>query len=65
VGAARFKSQAAQIRIVSLRIVCWFTCQSLFLATGELRLQGLCDSFGDLALDTEDVDELAVVRIGP
>ena len=32
--AACFKSQAAQIGIVSLWIICWFNCQRLFLATG-------------------------------
>src|SRR4029077_4051486 len=63
--AACFKSQAAQIRIVSLRIVCWINCQRLLLATGELRPQRLCDSFGDLALNPKDVSQLAIVGIGP
>ena len=35
------------------------------LAAGKLGLQRLGDCFGDFALDPEDVDELAVVGIGP
>ena len=35
------------------------------LAAGKLGLQGVGDSFGDLALDTEDVGELAIKGIGP
>src|SRR5206468_8641563 len=53
--AACFKSQAAQIRVVSLRVVCWFNCQRLLLATGQLRLQRLRDSLSDLALDGKGV----------
>src|SRR5262245_7768006 len=32
--ATRFKSHPTQIRIVSLRVVCRFSCQPLLLATG-------------------------------
>ena len=64
-AAACFKSQAAQIGIVSLRIVCWFNCQRLLLATGQLRLQRLRDSFGDLALDAKDVSQLPIIGLGP
>src|SRR4030095_10463302 len=63
--AACFKSQAAQIRIVSLRIVCWFNGQGLLLATAYLRLQRLCYSSGDLALNPEDVSQLAIIGLGP
>src|SRR6476646_10073966 len=34
VRAARFKRHAAQIRIVSLRIVCGLNCEGLLFATG-------------------------------
>jgi hypothetical protein len=56
---------ATQISIVSLQVVCWLNCQRLFLATGKFRLQRLCDSFGDLALNTEDVSQISVVGVCP
>ena len=62
---AKTVSQSAQIGAVSLRIVCWFSCQRLLLTTGKLRLQRLSDSFGDLALDPEDVIQLPVVSVCP
>jgi hypothetical protein len=37
----------------------------LLLATGELRLQGLRDSFSDLTLDAKDVSQLPVVGVCP
>src|SRR4029453_11080229 len=64
-GAACFKSQAAQIRIVSLKIVCRFNCQRLLLATGELCLQRLRYSFGDLTLNLKDVSQLPIVGFCP
>src|SRR5262249_54250565 len=64
-GATCFKSQPAQIRIVSLRIVCRFSCQSLLLATAELRLQRLRDSLGDLALNRKDVSQLPIIGLSP
>src|SRR5439155_23829868 len=60
-----FKSQAAQIRIVGLGIVCRSDCQSLLLATSELRLQRLRYSLGDLALNPKDVSQLPVVGVSP
>src|SRR4029077_5110486 len=62
---ARLKSHAAKIGIISLRIVCWFNCQSLRLATGQLRLQRFRDSFGDLALNSEDVSQLSIKGLRP
>ena len=59
------KSQAAQICIVSLWIVRRFNCQGLLLVTGELRLQRLCDPFGDLALDAKNVSQLPIIGFGP
>ena len=35
------------------------------LATSKLGSQRIGDCFGDFALNTEDVDELAVIGIGP
>src|SRR4030095_1579545 len=63
--AACSKSHAAQIGIVSFWIVCWFNRQGLLLATGELGLQRLRDSFGDLALDAKDVSQLPVIGVCP
>src|SRR5262249_423970 len=63
--SARFKSQAPEIRVVSLCIVCRLNRQGSLLAAGKLGLQRIGDCFGDLAFDTEDVDEFAVVGIGP
>src|SRR5258707_3815700 len=52
---APLERYAAQIRVVSLRIACRFSCQRLLLAAGELGLQRFRDYFGDLALDGKDV----------
>ena len=62
---ACLKSHATQIRIVSLGIGCCFDCQRLLLATGELGLQRFRDSYGDLALNAEDVSQLPVVGVCP
>jgi hypothetical protein len=59
---ASLERHATQIRFISLRVVCWSSCQSLLLATGKLRLQRLRDSFGDLALDVKDVTQLPIIR---
>ena len=37
----------------------------MLLATGQLRLQRLRDSFGDLALDAKDVSQLPIIGLGP
>src|SRR5205814_609547 len=52
---ACLERQAAQICIVSLRIICRFSCQRLLLVASELRLQCFRDAFGDLAFDAKDV----------
>ena len=64
-AAACVKSQAAQICIVSLQIVCRFNCQGQLLAAGQPRLQRLGYSFRDLALDPEDIRQLPVVALCP
>ena len=37
----------------------------MLLATGELRLQRLRYSFGDLALDAKDVSQLPIIGVCP
>src|SRR4029450_11014654 len=64
-AATGFKSQAAQISIVSLRVVCRFNCQGLLLAAGEFRLQLLRNRFSDLTFYAQDVSEFAIVGVGP
>src|SRR4030095_14996232 len=64
-AATGFKSQAAQIRIVSLRVVCRFNCQGLLLAAGEFRLQLLRNRFSELTFYAQDVSEFAIVGVGP
>src|SRR4029434_9596300 len=64
-AATCFKSQAAQICIVSLRIVRRFNCQGLLLAAGEFRLQLLRNRFSDLTFYAQDVSEFAIVGVGP
>src|SRR5262249_6750819 len=63
--SARFKSQPTEIRVVSLWIVCRLNRQGSLLAASQLGLQRVSDRFGDLALDAEDVDELAIKGVGP
>src|SRR5262249_55278255 len=60
-----FNSQAAEIRVISLRTVCRLNRQGSLLAASKLGLQHLSDCFSDFALDAEDVDELAIVRLRP
>src|SRR5215475_3815291 len=64
-AATCFKSQAAQICIVSLWIVRRFNCQGLLLAAAELRLQRLRNRFSNLTLYAQDVGEFAIVGVGP
>src|SRR5262249_45736954 len=64
-GSAHFKSQSPEVRVVSLCIVGRLNRQGALLAASKLSLQRLGYCFGDLALDTEDVGELAVVSFGP
>src|SRR5215471_9678063 len=62
---ACFKNQSAQVRIVSLRIVCGVSSQRQLLTAGQLRLQRRCYSFSDLTLDAKNVIQLSIVRLGP
>src|SRR5512132_442059 len=63
--SARFKSQSPEVRVVSLGIAGRLNRQGSLLAAGKLGLQRLSNCFCDLAFDTEDVGELAVVSFGP
>jgi hypothetical protein len=65
VGVARFKSQAAQIRIVSLRIVCRFGGDDLLFLAGQLRSQLVGDGFGNLTLNLKDFGQFAIIGITP
>ena len=64
-GGARSKSQPTEEGVVSLGIVCRLNRQGLLLAASKLGLQRVGDCFGDFALDSKDIDQLAVVGIGP
>src|SRR4030095_4131951 len=59
------KSEAPEVRIVSLLIVCRLNRQGSLLAASQLGLQRVSDRFGDLALDTADVGEFTIKGIGP
>ena len=58
-------SQAAQVGIVSLRIIGRFGGDDLLFLTGEFRSQLLGDGFGYFALNRKDVGQLAIKGIGP
>ena len=64
-ASARLERKPAQVRVVSLRIICRLSCQGLLLVAGQLRLQRLRDSFGDLAFEAKDVTQLSIVRFRP
>src|SRR5262249_38404262 len=49
----------------SYDIVSRFDGDDLLFVTGELCLQRLRDSFGDLALDAKDVSQLPIIGFGP
>ena len=61
----QYISQATQVGIVSLWIVCRFGGDDLFFLTGEFRSQLVGDGFGDLTLDRKDVGQFAIKSISP
>src|SRR5207248_3418425 len=58
-------SQAAQVSIVSFWIVRRLISYGFLFPTGELRAQLARDCFRDVALDREDIGQLAIVDVGP
>src|SRR4030095_8361225 len=63
--AACFKSQPAQVSVVSLGVVGRLGGDHLLFVTSYFRSQLLGDGFGHFALDRKDVGQFAIKRIGP
>src|SRR5438270_4210543 len=58
-------SQAAQVGIVSLGIVCRFGGNDLLFLAAEVCSQLVSDSFGHFTLDQKNVSEFAIESISP
>jgi hypothetical protein len=63
--AAYFKSEAAQVCIVSLRVASGLDYQGLLLMSANFPLQRLRNSFCDLALYGKNVSQTSIIGFGP